>query len=130
MCSAEEEPALGHSGVAFRSASDGRKYLVRSCGDLQFVLPSKRRCGSHLPVHPGTIFGGMRPSGTFPSFLLSGSGIRWRFLLLGGFGGWEQQRQPGLSEPSASPTPHTGEQTFRRLLGMYPGISTPGEPSK
>lgn len=99
MCSAEEEPALGRAGAALRSVSGGRKHLARSCGDLQLVRPSKRGCGSHLPIHPGTIFGGNETEWDFSfSFLLGGSGIGWRSLLLGGFGGWEQQRQPGLSK--------------------------------
>lgn len=32
--------------------------------------------------------------------------------------------------PSTSPTPHAGKQTFCGLLDMYPGVSTPGQPSK
>lgn len=32
--------------------------------------------------------------------------------------------------PSTPPTPHTGEQTFCGLLNVYPGVSTPGQPSK
>lgn len=41
MCSAEEEPALGHPGAAPRRSSGGQKHSARPCGDLQLVLPSE-----------------------------------------------------------------------------------------
>lgn len=128
MCSAEEEPVLGHPSTAFRSTSGRRECSAQLCGELQLVLPLNRGCGSHLPVHPGTIFGGMRLSGTF---LFAWWKWNWREVSPSGRM-WKLGAGKAVASVRAlsSPTPHTREQTFHRLLGMYPGVPIPDQLSK